>query len=168
MIPRTKIEGTIMLDERVMISMVFDRNISCESKISITGEVSSAEFQAGNLLANILRCLYHGLDIDNQFNPTKRVNIDDLTMVKCRWMRSGKLRIVEDPAPKRFLHADDIPEALSRHRNFTCSRKLYDSLPKIRYKTLDALFESKESESDRIARMTRGIVPVKAEVATNG
>lgn len=135
MIPRTRIEGTILLDDREMISISFDRNFhntGNESRISITGNVSSSEFQAGNLLANILKCLYHGLDIDNQFNPTKVIKVDDLAMIKCRWMRSGKLRIVEDPAPKRFLHAEDIAEALSRHRNFTCARKLYDSLPKMR------------------------------------
>lgn len=82
-------------------------------------------------LAEILRCVVLGINLDTHFNPTAESSRDE-EIIKCQWTRHHKLKIVDENPPGKFRHAYTINEALQRNRNFTCTRRLYRQIPKIR------------------------------------
>lgn len=110
-----------------------DRFIGIESEtnrepaIRMDGTIEANEHAAIAAITEILRCLSWGKGIDSHFNPTE-VHSDDYTILKCKWERSGKLKIL-DVSNKKFLHAETVEEAKSRSRTFTCYKNLFRQLP---------------------------------------
>lgn len=104
-----------------------------ELRIRPSGTFTANENAAINALVETLRCLSSGKTIDRHFNPTRRHD-EKPRVYKCKWERSGKLRVLEEDATSKFQHANSVEEALQRKRIFTCSSELYETLPKRRMK----------------------------------
>ncbi len=105
---------------------------SGECLIQMSGQQFTAqELAAANVIAQTLRCLQTGRPIDHYFNPTVN-DSDEQKIVKCEWLRSGKLTVRDMNASKRHKHADTVEQALERQRVFTCMFPLFRKLPRRR------------------------------------
>lgn len=108
-----------------------------QPKVTQHGEADSNEHAAIHCIVEVIRCLALQQNIGHYFNPAiphTDTGEEVQEYVKCQWTRSGKL-FCAGPADKRFMHADNLEEALARNRTFTCTRRLYDMLPKKRPRT---------------------------------
>jgi hypothetical protein len=98
------------------------------------GEISPDQMAAMNYVVEIARCLLQGRTIDSHFNPTKKLEalIEEEKLVRCQWMKSGKLVMIVEHETKRWKHAETVAEALGKERVFTCTRQVFDACPKRR------------------------------------
>lgn len=104
-----------------------------EIKVKFLGdaaEMSANEATAISYIATILNHLYANRSIKHCMRL--EVPPDAFHVVKCQWKPSGVLEIVDENPPTRFLHCDKPQEAMTRKRNFTCTKMVYECLPKRR------------------------------------
>lgn len=94
--------------------------------------LNSREFSAVNAMLETVRCLSLGLPIDLHFNPAVPHNLEDEKLVRLKWMRSGKLAVLEEDTPKKWQHASTVEQAMQRKRSFTCTRRVLLDLPRRR------------------------------------
>lgn len=99
---------------------------------SSNAELTSREFSAVNAILETIRSLSLDRPIDLHFNPSMSHAAEDEKLVKLKWMRSGKLAVLDEESPKRWCHADTLEAALGRKRSFTCTRRLLLQLPRRR------------------------------------
>ena len=97
---------------------------------TITGEHDANTMLAFGFVLEVAKALLQGQEINRYFKPIEP-NPDALEIVRCQWLRSGKLRCF-GLATKKHRHAESVDQAIMRHRVFTCTRDLYDRLPKQR------------------------------------
>lgn len=131
-----KIEWNLWVNEYGGISIKGEAGLEPVIEVR-AGELSATEHAALNFVVEIARCLLIGKSIDHTFNPTKTLERiqEEEQLVRCRWLKSGKL-IMMNECSKRWKHAATIEEAISRQRVFTCTRNVYDSMPKRRPRKL--------------------------------
>ena len=105
-----------------------------DTTLAFVGEAFPGRFVSFiDVMRQLIQAYEKGIDIERWFTPDRNVE-RDTEMIKCQWRSDGTLRVIEEHAPKRFLHASSVDEAMSRSRNFTCSRYLYKVCPKRRGK----------------------------------
>jgi hypothetical protein len=101
------------------------------------GPVTADQHAALHLIAEIARALLMGQRIDHLFVPRslQKIYINNSgpseIFLRCQWMKSGKLIMLKE-CNKRWQHAETVDEAILRKRVFTCTRELYEILPKRR------------------------------------
>lgn len=102
------------------------------SEVGINGgEVPVQFIELAHIIVRVIEAYQKGVDLERWFTPDRNVE-QDLEIVKCQWAPDGTLRVIEPSAEKRFMHAEDVEEAMSRARNFTCTRYVYRLCPKRR------------------------------------
>ena len=126
------IEVNFSLDDIRFVSIKCEPGKEPTYRQSSSIELSAREFSAMNAVLETVRCLSLGRSIDLHFNPTVPHNAEDEKLVKLKWMRSGKLAVLEEDTPKRWMHASTKEEAMGRKRSFTCTRRLLLELPRRR------------------------------------
>jgi hypothetical protein len=99
------------------------------------GKLNANEHAALACAVEIAKSLSIGKKIDRYFNPTDS-DTDHSTVVKCKWMKSGRLSLESSSVDKTFHHATNVEQAVSRKRVFTCTMALYKILPKWRQKNV--------------------------------
>lgn len=106
-------------------------NAQGEPVVKFHGELSGQELAMINVFTQTIRCLTTQRPIDHYFNPTI-TDEDANQIVKCEWLRSGKLVVRQTNYGKKFQHALTVSEALTKRRIFTCPRYLLRQLPRRR------------------------------------
>lgn len=125
----TELKCNIYLSDDSMVTIVSEDG--GEPLVSQRGTITANEHAAVHVIAETMRALATGRPVDHLFNPTINEE-EEKIVVKCRWMKSGNLRILDEGPVKKFKHADTLEEALERHRVFTCTRSLLRRLPRKR------------------------------------
>jgi hypothetical protein len=97
-----------------------------------TGIFTTDELAAVQCMVQVVKCLSAGISFQAYFNPTVSSE-EDNELVKCRWSRAGVLKL-EGITTKRFLHAENVAQAIERRRVFTCTRRVFRECPKTRGK----------------------------------
>ncbi len=115
-------------DDRMVRLETEGRDIKVHGMSLLEGQELSFVF----IVKEALNCLVRGKEINLHFNPIDYEE-DESILYKCQWERGGGLRVIDDHATAQWRHAATISEALSRKRNFTCTRALYKRLPQRRH-----------------------------------
>lgn len=132
----SKIEASLYLgDNFIKIEQAPDGTNSL--LVKSTGPGGEATFNANEqnaitAIVNTLTALSSGKVIDQYFNPTHD-EADDELVVKCEWMRSGKLRL-HGVATRSFNFCNTTTAALGKNRMFTCPKRVYRNLPERKQK----------------------------------
>lgn len=112
------------------ICVTITSNNGMEPKLTIHGDVDANTHAAIHCLSEVARCLAQGISIPHYFNPTLGQQEVEV-LVKCQWMRSGKLFCAGDTS-KKYHHCTTVEQAMMQRRVFTCTRSLYNLIPKRR------------------------------------
>lgn len=131
-------------------------NDGFEPVLKQTGELDANTHAAVHCVMEVARCLMRGVSINHYFNPTMSEDTAEV-WVKCQWMRSGKLFLISDTT-KKYHHCLNVEQAMMQKRIFTCTRNLYNLIPKRRPSSKSAPKSSKSNSSPP---------PVKSE-SSNG
>lgn len=83
---------------------------------------------AVSVIANTCSALSTGKNIGAYWNPTITEEREE-EIVKCRWLRSGKLQLISETPERKCNHATLVGDAVARGRTFTCTRRVYRQLP---------------------------------------
>jgi hypothetical protein len=122
-------------------------NEGFEPTVRQTGEMDANIHAAVHCALEVARCLMKGISIKHYFNPTMGEEAAEV-WVKCQWMRSGKLFLVSETT-KKYHHCMNVEEAMLQKRTFTCTRNLYNLIPKRRpgFKPVAVRRMSRDAES---------------------
>jgi hypothetical protein len=132
------------VDEEVRVTVTlgahffkFDNEGGGPLKVTVNSpsgqEMGANRLQAATAIMQVAKAYNAGIDIDRYFNPvTIDKESEDAEVIKCQWMRSGKLRIIGRKMKVRLHHALTAAEAATRKRNFTCTMGVYKVTPKER------------------------------------
>lgn len=132
----SKIECNLWLGEDnhgVMIAAQY----GAEPTVTQQGDLSGPEHAAAHFIVELVRCLSLGKSIDHTFNPIRdKPQPLEEKLVKCIWQKSGILIMLGDleEGKKKWKHAESVEEALEAKRVFTCTRYIYNAVPKRRPK----------------------------------
>lgn len=93
--------------------------------------LNAEELSFAFIVKEAITCLATGKPLDSHFNPYE-IQSDGI-IYKCQWGRTGVLRVLNENAKIKFLHATTISDAVSRKATFTCSKSLFSKLPLRRF-----------------------------------
>lgn len=127
---KVKVECNLYIDDR-LVQINADPNETGDAKIRYGSEFTLNENAAIALIAEILRELSDGKDMDRFFDPSKSQVREDRLM-KCMWTASGFVQVIDPDASRHHHHATTVLEAMSRNRTFTVMESVYVAMNKSR------------------------------------
>jgi len=114
-----------------MMASIDIGNDAIETSQHVTCEFSDLV----HVVTRIIKAYYSGVDIVEWFRLSASTIRGAETLIKCQWSSDGLLKVIEDPAKKKYRHAITPAECMGRYRNFTCTRATYGVTPKRKVST---------------------------------
>jgi len=122
-------------------------NVGYEPIIKQSGDMDANTHAAVHCVLETARCLMRGISVKHYFNPTLEDETSEV-LVKCQWMRSGKLYCIGETT-KKYHHCTKVDAAMMQKRTFTCTRNLYNLIPKRRPATKEIRVSSVKSTNEK-------------------
>lgn len=126
-----KAEVNIYLGDKFITIAGSDDTNNGVPVIKMDATLTQQELSFINIVGESLRCLINEKNIDHHYNPTITAE-DQQRILKCEWLRSGRLVIRDEKFSGHFRHADTVEIAMTRKRVFTCTMAVYKQLPRKR------------------------------------